>query len=204
VHIGLEQCVVLIRVGAFRFFGKNKKELLWKAQLHFMQNKSLTSDTLFGVERKQFEFPVFQHDALEDAYDEMELMGFPLCSPFELIVKEDNSFIFSKELPNQLGKEVSGCVYYITCKPTRTSKGERMYFGNFLDVEGGFVDTAHFPQPHLRNMDWRGAGIYYIKGKVIEEFGAWSIEVYEMRKLAYQDDPRYSDLRISEKSRLRK
>ncbi len=204
VHIGLEQCVVLIRVGAFRFFGKNKKELLWKAQLHFMQNKSLTSDTLFGVERKQFEFPVFQHDALEDAYDEMELMGFPLCSPFELIVKEGNSFIFSKELPNQLGKEVSGCVYYITCKPTRTSKGERMYFGNFLDVEGGFVDTAHFPQPHLRNMDWRGAGIYYIKGKVIEEFGAWSIEVYEMRKLAYQDDPRYSDLRISEKSRLRK
>ena len=66
------------------------------------------------------------------------------------------------------------------------------------------MDTAHFPQSHLRNMDWRGAGIYYIKGKVIEEFGAWSIEVYEMRKLAYLDDPRYSDLRISEKSRLRK
>jgi DNA polymerase-3 subunit alpha len=79
-----------------------------------------------------------------------------------------------------------------------------MYFGNFLDVKGGFVDTAHFPIAQKRNMDWRGQGVYWIKGKVMEEFGAWSIEVDDMRKLAYLDDPRYSELRAGEKSRLKK
>jgi DNA polymerase-3 subunit alpha len=33
VRIGVEQCTLLIRVGAFRFLGQSKKQLLWKAQL---------------------------------------------------------------------------------------------------------------------------------------------------------------------------
>ncbi len=204
VSIGLEQCVLLIRIGAFRFTGFNKKELLWKAQLHFMQTRNAISSSLFGVEKKHFQIPDLPHYALEDAYDEMEILGFPLCSPFDLIEEAQRNFIDAEMLPQQLGKVVQGIVYFITCKPTRTSKGERMYFGNFLDVKGGFVDTAHFPIPQKRNMDWRGQGVYWIKGKVMEEFGAWSIEVDEMRKLAYIDDPRYSELRAAEKSRLKK
>jgi len=204
VSIGLEQCVLLIRIGAFRFTGFNKKELLWKAQLHFMQTRIAISSSLFGVEKKHFQIPDLPHYALEDAYDEMEILGFPLCSPFDLIEEAQRNFIDAEMLPQQLGKVVQGIVYFITCKPTRTSKGERMYFGNFLDVNGGFVDTAHFPIPQKRNMDWRGQGVYWIKGKVMEEFGAWSIEVDEMRKLAYIDDPRYSELRAAEKSRLKK
>lgn len=204
VSIGLEQCVLLIRIGAFRFTGFNKKELLWKAQLHFMQTRNAVSSSLFGVEKKHFQIPDLPHYALEDAYDEMEILGFPLCSPFDLIEEAQRNFIDAEMLPRQLGKVVQGIVYFITCKPTRTSKGERMYFGNFLDVNGGFVDTAHFPIPQKRNMDWRGQGVYWIKGKVMEEFGAWSIEVDEMRKLSYIDDPRYSELRAAEKSRLKK
>jgi DNA polymerase-3 subunit alpha len=79
-----------------------------------------------------------------------------------------------------------------------------MYFGNFIDRDGGFIDTAHFPMMHRKNMDWRGQGMYWISGIVIEEFGAWSIEVEEMRKVPYLDDPRYSELRAGEKSRLKK
>jgi DNA polymerase-3 subunit alpha len=204
VHIGLEQCVLLVRIGALRFTGLGKKELLWKVQLHFMQNKNVSESSLFGVEKKQFNLPKLSQHALEDAYDEMEILGFPLCSPFDLVAEHERQYILAEELPLQLGKWVQGIVYFITCKPTRTGKGERMYFGNFLDVKGGFVDTAHFPMAQKRNMDWRGQGVYWIKGKVMEEFGAWSIEVDDMRKLAYLDDPRYSELRAGEKSRLKK
>jgi DNA polymerase-3 subunit alpha len=204
VHIGLEQCVLLVRIGALRFTGLGKKELLWKVQLHFMQNKNVSESSLFGVEKKQFNLPKLSQHALEDAYDEMEILGFPLCSPFDLVAEHERQYILAEELPLQLGKWVQGIVYFITCKPTRTGKGERMYFGNFLDVKGGFVDTAHFPMAQKRNMDWRGQGVYWIKGKVMEEFGAWSIEVEDMRKLAYLDDPRYSELRAGEKSRLKK
>jgi DNA polymerase III alpha subunit len=38
VKPGIEQLNILIRVGAFRFLGKNKKELLWEA--NFLQKKS--------------------------------------------------------------------------------------------------------------------------------------------------------------------
>jgi len=38
---------------------------------------------------------------------------------------------------------------------------------------------------------WRGKGIYAIRGKVSEEFGAISIEATYLEKLRYMDDPRY-------------
>jgi hypothetical protein len=50
-------------------------------------------------------------------------------------------------------------------------------------------------------MSWRGSGIYHIQGSVIEEMGVYNIEVDAMTKLAYEEDPRYSDLRTGEKNR---
>jgi hypothetical protein len=50
-------------------------------------------------------------------------------------------------------------------------------------------------------MQWQGQGVYYLKGRVIEEMGVMNIEVHAMRKLAYQEDPRYADLRAAEKTK---
>jgi DNA polymerase-3 subunit alpha len=172
VRIGIEQCILLIRVGAFRFLGQTKKHLLWKAQLYFTQRWDMQENSLFGVERKQFDFPTLVDLPLEDAYDQMELLGFSLCSPFELLPKEWKNFgLKASVLPAQLGKTVEVLGYFITCKPTRTSKGDRMYFGNFIDAAGDFIDTAHFPVVGKDNMGWRGSGIYQIQGRVIEEMG---------------------------------
>ncbi len=205
VRIGIEQCILLIRVGAFRFLGQTKKHLLWKAQLYFTQRWDVQEHSLFGVERKQFDFPTLEDLPLEDAYDQMELLGFPLCSPFELLPNTYTNFgTKAKMLPSLLGQHVEVLAYYITCKPTRTSKGDRMYFGNFIDAEGEFVDTAHFPVVGKDNMGWRGQGIYHLQGRVIEEMGVYNIEVDGMKKIAYQDDPRYADLRTGEKNRKEK
>ena len=67
-----------------------------------------------------------------------------------------------------------------------------MYFGTFLDRDGYFIDTVHFP-PVAAKYRFRGRGIYTITGKVIEEFDCLSIEVTKMERLAIIEDPRYSD-----------
>jgi DNA polymerase-3 subunit alpha len=38
---------------------------------------------------------------------------------------------------------------------------------------------------------FRGRGIYTLTGKVMEEFGYYTLEVQTMEKEAYIDDPRY-------------
>ena len=64
-----------------------------------------------------------------------------------------------------------------------------MHFAAFLDQEGEFFDTVHFP-PALRSSPFKGDGVYLIMGKVVEEFGFPSVEVERMAKLPVVADPR--------------
>ena len=57
-----DQLVLLIRGGAFDFVKKSRAELLWRAHLH----------------QRDFELPEFKTSALGNAYDEIELYGFPV------------------------------------------------------------------------------------------------------------------------------
>ena len=67
-----------------------------------------------------------------------------------------------------------------------------MYFGTFLDKDGDFVDTVHFPLVAAKYR-FQGSGIYRITGKVMEEFDCINLEVVKMERLAIIEDPRYSD-----------
>jgi hypothetical protein len=70
--------------------------------------------------------------------------------------------------------------YHITHKPVRTVKGETMSFGTFLDADKNWIDTVHFPPIHAQHPP--RAGFYRITGKVIEEFGVYTIEVTRIEK----------------------
>ena len=59
----------------------------------------------------------------------------------------------------------------------------------FLNARGDFFDTTHFP-PSLKSYPFKGAGVYLILGRVVEEFGFPSIEVEKMAKLGVKGDPR--------------
>ena len=67
-----------------------------------------------------------------------------------------------------------------------------MNFGTFIDSEGQFIDTVHFP-PVAAKYPFRGRGIYAITGKVTNEFNFLSIEVSRMIKQNYIPDPRYTE-----------
>ena len=79
--------------------------------------------------------------------------------------------------------------YLVHIKNTNTSGGKRMQFGTWLDRDGYFLDTTHFP-PMAAKYPFRGKGIYELVGKVVEEFDFLSLEMIAMRKLEYIHDPR--------------
>lgn len=192
VSIGMEQVTILIKINAFRFTGRNKRELLWEAYMKI--NKVSFEEnvyTLFKPKKIDYKTPSLPHTALEDAFDEMELLGFPLCSPFDLLTNPSENKLRAKHLPQLIGKIVTIEGYLITSKRTRTSKGDYMYFGNFVDRNGDFVDSVHFPQI-ANQYRFQGKGVYSITGKVMEEFDCISIEVIKMERLAIIQDPRYS------------
>ncbi|WP_084426568.1 DNA polymerase III subunit alpha [Aequorivita capsosiphonis] len=194
VSIGMEQMTILIKINAFRFTRRNKRELLWEAYMKI--NKVSFEEnvyTLFKPKNIDYKTPSLPHTVLEDAFDEMELLGFPLCSPFDLLTVPSENKLRAIHLPQLIGKIITIEAYLITTKRTRTSKGDYMYFGNFLDRNGDFIDTVHFP-PVANKYSFRGKGVYSITGKVIEEFDCINIEVTKMERLAIIQDPRYSPL----------
>lgn len=86
VPIGVEQARILIRVGGLRFTGKSKPELLWDLTLLHPGSKTTElGPDLFITKAPETKLPELQHFELSDAYDELELLGFPLCDPFLLV-----------------------------------------------------------------------------------------------------------------------
>ena len=120
------------------------------------------------------------------------MLGFPLCNPFHLLEKKSSNNLRSNHLLGFKNKVITIEGYLVTTKNTATSNGKRMCFGTFLDRDGDFIDTVHFP-PAASKFPFRGKGIYKITGKVLEDFDCVNIEVISMHRLAVTEDPRYSD-----------
>lgn len=185
ITLGLEQIRILIRIGAFRFTAKTKQQLLWSAMLFFSNAKTRDKTTvdLFDTEPKEYPLPALQREELEDAYDEMELLGFPLCDPFNLISAPRQGDTDARDLSKKINEPVCITGYCVTTKDTTTMKGEPMHFGTFYDRVGDVFDTVHFPDIAAR-YPFRGRGFYEIKGKVVEDFGIYMIEVTYMNKVS--------------------
>ena len=190
VSINLEMLINLIRVNAFRFTGIQKTELLWKA--HFMLSGSIKKQrdqaSLFDyVNRKKVAIPSLTPIKHEDAYDDIENFGFPLCSPFDLIErKELEGTIISKRFKDFKGRKVKILGYLVHQKKnmTRSNDPQLMSFGTFMDYAGEFYESVHFPDS-LRYYKFKGKGIYQMEGRVTEDFGHYSLDVIRMTKLAY-------------------
>lgn len=183
--IGLEQIRILIRVGAFRFTGKTKQKLLWEAMLYFSQAKSKPISTvdLFDTEPTDYPLPPLHRHSMDDAFDELELIGFPLCSPFKLLASNQTGDVVARDLTHRIGKQVRIIGYVVTTKDTGTKRKELMHFGTFYDRQGDVFDTVHFPDV-ARKYPFRGRGFYEMTGKVVEDFGVHMIEVSWMNKLS--------------------
>lgn len=195
VELGLEQVRILIRVNAFRFTGKNKQRLLWEALLFFSEAKTrrpVTSE-LFETEPNNYPLPELQSDTIEDAFDEIELIGFPLCDPFKLLATTDYGDTNVAMLASRKARAVTIVGYVIATKDARTRNGHHMHFGTFYDCHGEVFDTVSFPEA-AKKFPFRGRGFYLIKGKVVEDFGVMMVEVTSMEKMSMIHKRQFKEL----------
>ncbi len=194
VPLGLEQARILIRTGALRFTGRSKPQLLWDVTLLHRPASVATDGDLFITHVEEPRLPELQHHVLADAYDELDLLGFPLCDPFSLVdpVKEDPQvpFILKRDMGSHVGRRVRMLGYLIHVKATDTHYGQRMTFGSFIDTAGDFWDSTQFPDVAVRH-SFHGRGVYLLTGIVEEEFGHMALRTQRFEKLPWKPDPRY-------------
>ena len=187
VPFSLEQLVLRIRGGAFSFTKKTKAELLWQAHLNKSEGKKEQLETLFELENQHFEFPSFSVNALQNAYDEIELYGFPVSLTwFDLLKTKFRGELMASQMLHFVGSHYRMLGKLVTVKYVRTCKGDTMALGTFVDVTGEAFDTVHFPQT-LKAWPFQGDGVYLLLGKVTEEFGQPSLEVEKMGRLEYKE-----------------
>jgi DNA polymerase-3 subunit alpha len=188
VSISVEQLRLLIKIGAFRFTGRTKKELLWDLLgLLGHGRKTHPAAELFEVPTQEFKLPDLNYTGFEDAIDQLELLGFPMVSPFLLLNDQGLPDTKASDLPAAVNNRISIVGYFVCHKPTRTIKGETMFFGTFLDRAGFFFDTVHFP-PVAARFPFQGRGCYLLSGKITEEFEFFSMEVEEMEKVGLREE----------------
>ena len=186
VSFTLEQLVLLIRGGAFNFTKKPQAELLWQAHLNKGDGKKEQPETLFQLESQHFEFPDFRVNALQNAYDEIELYGFPVSLTwFDLLKTKFRGELMACQMLHFVGQRYRMLGKLVTIKNFRTCKGDPMALATFIDSTGEAFDTVHFPQA-LKNYPFQGDGVYLLLGKVTEEFGQPSLEVEKMARLEYK------------------
>jgi len=165
--------------------------LLWHAIFKTKANKEKSPQaSLFVAKHRAFTIPTLESNPIEEAYDQIELLGFPLCTYFDMVVQNLQGGIMAKELYKHKNKEVLVYGAMVHTRYNTTSKGDRMRFTTMLDREGNFFDCVHFPLAMAKS-PIHGKGVYACYGTVTEEFGFYSLTVSWTKKLALQNDPRY-------------
>ncbi|CAM3750764.1 DNA polymerase III subunit alpha [Elizabethkingia occulta] len=192
VPTGIETLQILIFIGAFRFTGKQKHELLIEARFLFSKNQYKTKAlTLFQEPQKDYDLPPIQRNPYEDAFDEIEILGFTVsCSIFDLLQTKYRGHVLVKDLFKYHKKTVKMLAYLISRKHVPIENGS-MYFGTWIDVEGQYFDTAHFPDSLLR-FPFKEGGIYLLLGTVEIDYHFPTITISKMAKMPLIPDPRYS------------
>lgn len=190
----IEQLVLLIRGGAFSFTGKSKPELLWEAHWHKGKGKMEPAQTLFKMSEETVRLPVLKTSPLEDAYDEIELYGFPVSlNWFDLLQTRFRGELMTGEMMRHVGQRFRMLGKLVTVKYVRTCHGDLMAMGTFADCTGAHFDTVHFPQS-LQQWPYQGDGIYLLLGRITEEFGQPSLEVEKMARMPYKPNPKMAHI----------
>lgn len=192
----MEQMIILIRGGAFAFTGKSKPTLLWEAhsyngKMNSYRNKyhgmRLFTQT---AQYEDYQLPAMEAKPLEDAYDEIELFGFPVTMTwFDMLKTSFRGEVFAENMLQNVGKQYRMLGHLVSLKYVKTAKGDLMHFANFLDAKGNVFDATVFPDV-LKKYPFQGDGTYLMLGKIVEEFGHPSIEIQKLAKMEIKSDPR--------------
>ena len=190
--IGGETLQTLIFLGAFHFTGKPKGELIIIAKLLESREVSKSPTLLIEEPLQEYTFPEMSRNSLEDAFDEIEILGFSVSlSPFELLKTNFRGDIMTNQLLEHHKKTVRMLAYLVSTKQVPTKNG-MMYFGTWIDNSGDYFDTAHFSNS-LKKYPFKGGGCYLLLGSVEIDFHFPTVVIAKMEKMPFLPDPRYEN-----------
>lgn len=189
LNIPLEQLSILLKIGAFRFTKLDKYHLLWKAHFKLHKNKLTNQPVLFRPKHRDFDLPEFLISEVVEAYDQIELLGFPLCSHFELLKNPMQPSIKAKELKNFIGRDIQIYGNLITTKLTPTVNGKFISFSTFYDMDSDVFDIVQFPAV-AEKYPIRSKGIFLCYGRVVDELGYLSLNLKWISRQETIGDPR--------------
>jgi len=202
VSISIEQLTILIRIDAFRFTGNPKTELMWQAIFKLNAYRSNNRQPLlFRPKHKKFVLPKLNTGWLENAYDQMELLGFHLFDHFKLIDEELQSQLRKKDFRKNNGAKILIYGVLVNTRFHTTSAGKKIRFCTFTDLDGEYFDTVHFTKV-VDKYPIHGKGVYACYGTVSEEFGFYSLDIIWSNKISIKSDPRSLDSAIPKIDRM--
>jgi DNA polymerase-3 subunit alpha/error-prone DNA polymerase len=193
VPIGIEGLQLLIYIGALRSTGKAKNELLVTARRIMMNFKPENRlPQLLPEPVREYRLPELKRSSFEDAFDEIELLGFPVSvTPFNLLKTSYRGDVMARDLVHHHKKQVKMLAYLVSRKHVPTKMGA-MYFGTWIDANGEFFDTAHFTGS-LKGYPFKGGGCYLLLGTVEVDYHFPTITISKMEKMPFIPDPRYRE-----------
>jgi error-prone DNA polymerase len=193
IPIGIEGLQLLIYIGALRCTGKNKNELLVTARRIMLRFRPENRQPqLLPEPIRQYRLPELKRSPFEDAFDEIELLGFPVSvTPFNLLRTAYRGDVMARNLVQHHKKQVKMLAYLVSRKHVPTKMGA-MYFGTWIDANGEFFDTAHFTGS-LKEYPFKGGGCYLLLGTVEVDYHFPTITISKMEKMPFISDPRYRE-----------
>jgi DNA polymerase-3 subunit alpha/error-prone DNA polymerase len=99
--------------------------------------------------------------------------------------------VVARNLNDYLKKEVKLIAYLISIKQVPTKVG-MMFFGTWIDCNGDYFDTTHFPKSLLK-YPFKGGGCYLLLGIVEVDYHFPTITISKMAKMPFKPDPRYAN-----------
>ncbi|QXP62746.1 DNA polymerase III subunit alpha [Polaribacter sp. HaHaR_3_91] len=190
VVISIEQLTILIRIDAFRFSHKTKKQLLWQAIFKLKATKQKTKqELLFKTEQVKYELPKLESHWLEKVYDEMELLGFTVHDYFKLVTEPFLPSIKAKQMIDFENQHVLIYGLLVTTRFNKTSQNKLMRLSTFIDQDGHYFDAVHFTNV-VHQYPVNGMGIYGCFGKITNRYGFCSMNVIQSKKMSVAVDPR--------------
>jgi DNA polymerase III alpha subunit len=191
-----EQLTILIRIGAFAFTGQNKPELLWDLLLcQAPGGQASQADILFPPPAVPRQLPKLTTSILTMPTTRWNCWVFPwsrLSTCCNTAPPTSSAWPIFRSMSTP---HIRILGYLVCIKQTTTIHQERMQFANFIDPEGVMFDVVRFP-PVVKRYPLAGAGVYLIEGRLVKEFGAYSIENSKAQKLVYELDPRLGKGRL--------
>ena len=185
---GNEQLNLLIKAGSFAFTGLTVPELLWQACLHKSDTRVKNFQVppkLFYFEEPKYSLPELSYTVMQEAYNEIELLGFPVSiSYFNMLKTKFRGEVKACNMGDFKNKTVRMLGLFICIKYVRTSSNDYMNFVTWTDCDGNFFDSVHF-KDSLKIYPFRGEGVYLMLGKIDCEFNYPVLRVEKLAKMEF-------------------